>query len=173
MMIKKIAIVSLFSLLFSVSSESQDIKKIFDLGKKDPLVNTSFRLNISIHDNSYNIKSISGNVSVKKTNSLSELNYKNDEEKILFNTVIESIPNNHFFILLKDQGDNVTSIKNLGDIFRYDLSHTRLHESGPSHHHSSNATVEITISNDKSIKSFDLFKGNNTLEPISSYSLIY
>ena len=173
MKIKKIAIVSIFSLLLSVSSESQDINKIFDLGKKDQFLNTSFKLNISMHDNSFNIKSISRNVSVKKTNSLSKLNYKNDEEKILFNTVIESIPNNHFFIILRDQDNNITSIKNLGDIFRYDLSHTRLHESGPSHHHSKNATVEITISNDKSIKSFDLFKGNDTLEHISSYSLIY
>ena len=138
---------------------------------KDSLLSARLSLDLNYDHKTFDINAHSNNSRIEsiKVNNNKSLIFKNPEEEFLFTNLIKSVPKGHLFIIFKNNKNEVTSLKILGDVFRYELSHTREGETGPAHRHSKNALVDIPIPNNNKISSFDLYKSNEKIDMISSF----
>ena len=96
-----------------------------------------------------------------------DITFKNEYEQLRFQKEIDSIPINHHFLIHTDQENKVYKISALGNIFAFDVSHTRLHEDNKTHVHNESASFKINSS--------DVIYNNSILlasKSSKSYSII-
>tara|TARA_B100000609_G_scaffold197341_1_gene194533 strand:- start:535 stop:1053 length:519 start_codon:yes stop_codon:yes gene_type:complete len=167
---KVLIILTIFS-CYAVSIEPEfQIKKI-DNSEKEQKINKIIELDLTYDNNLFKAEARSNAIEAIPINQEDSLLFKNLQEESLFNTAIASVPKNHFFVLYKNEKNEVTSLKILGDIFRYDLSHTRVGEKGPAHRHNNFSKVDVIIPTNGQIKSLHIYQKDIEIRKMSSYQV--
>ena len=161
-------------LMFSSYSSSMEadfrIKQTNDINHKLRSIE-SLELKITYHNNYFKADTDNNLIEAISINRDDSLIFKNPKEEALFQKIIVSVPKNHFFIIYKNDQNEVTSLKVLGDIFRYDLSHTRESDEGPAHRHSNSSIINLVLPTDNQIKSFDIYQSDKKIRRMSSHTI--
>ncbi|MDC0467227.1 hypothetical protein OAN62_04585 [Gammaproteobacteria bacterium] len=156
---------------YAISIEPEfQIKKIDNI-EKEQKINKIIELDLAFDNNLFKSDARSNAIETISINQEDSLLFKNLQEESLFTTAIASVPKNHFFVLYKNEKNEVTSLKILGDIFRYDLSHTREGEEGPAHRHNNFSKVDLVIPANGQIKSFHIYQKDIEIRKMSSYKV--
>ena len=99
-----------------------------------------------------------------------DITFKNEYEMLRFQNEIDSIPINHQFIIHTDQENKVYKISVLGNIFAFDVSHTRMHEDNKIHSHNESASFKISrsdiISNNSIVLASKSFKSYSIIDSL-------
>ena len=149
---------------------ADDISQMI-LDTSDNKIESNFvKFKIDLNTNNLEVTSDTAIKSQKIFSQKNDITFKNEYEKLRFQKEIDSIPINHQFIIHTDQENKVYKISVLGNIFAFDVSHTRMHEDNKIHVHNESASFKISrsdiISNNSIVLASKSFKSYSIIDSL-------